>query len=328
MSAMSLLLKRALEAVLLLAVATPALAQSAGNFPSRPIKILVGFPAAGSTDSVVRLMAQAASKSLGQPVVIENRPGAGGAISIVQMKNSPPDGYTLALLTLAVFRSPVVEDAGYDPIDDITYVIRLTNVQFGVAVLADAPWRNWQDFVAYAKTHPEKISYGVPAGLGNSAHLLMEEIAGHERSKWTAIPYKGSADLAQAFIGRHIAVSVDGSGGFGRLVDSGRARLLAMASEERSPRWKDVPTLKELGYNVAVDSPWGLGGPKGMDPRAVQVVHDAFKRSLEDAAVQNIITQFGQGIRYMGPAEYARYAVEAYKAERALLTKYGFAKKR
>ena len=299
---------------------------NAQDFPSKPIRILVGFPAGGTTDAVMRVMAQSASKTLGQSVIIENRSGAGGAISIVQMKNAPPDGYTLGLLTLAVFRSPVMQDAGYDPIKDITYIVRLTNVLFGVAVRSDSPWKTWQDFIAFAKDNPKDIAYGVPAGLGNSAHLLMEEVSGHERLKWTTVPFRGSADLVQALVGGHIQLSVDGSGGFGPLVDAGKARLLAVASEERSTRWKDIPTLRELGYNVAVDSPWGIGGPKGLPSEVVKKVHDAFKQSLEDPAVLKLIEQFGQGKRYMGPEDYTRYAVKAYAEERALLTKYGFAK--
>ena len=302
-----------------------ALANAEG-FPNRPIKILVGFPAGGTTDAVVRLMAQSASKTLGQPVIIENRPGAGGAISIVQMAHAAPDGYTLGLITLAVFRSPVTQDAGYDPIKDITYVVRLTNVLFGVVVMSDSPWKTWQDFVAFARSKPNDIAYGVPAGLGNSAHLLMEEVSAHERVSWTVVPFKGSADLVQALVGGHIKLSVDGSGGFGPLVDAGKARLLAVASEERSTRWKETPTLRELGYNVAVDSPWGIGGPKGLPPEVVKKIHDAFKKSLEDSAVLKLIEQFGQGIRYMGPEDYTRNAAESYVEQRALLTKYGFAK--
>lgn len=318
-------LQRLLKLVVASSFVVCALA-NAETYPARPIKILVGFPAGGTTDVVVRLMAQSASKTLGQPVVIENRPGAAGAISILQMAHAVPDGYTLGLITLAVFRSPVMQDAGYDPIKDISYIIRLTNVLFGVVVMSDSPWKTWQDFIAYAKENPNDIAYGAASGLGNSAHLLMEEVSAHERVKWTAVPFKGSADLTQALIGGHIKLSVDGSGGFGPIVDTGKARLLAVASEERSTRWTNIPTLRELGYNVSVDSPWGIGGPKGLPPEVIKKIHDAFKLSLVDPAVRKLIEKFGQGIRYMGPEDYTRNAIDVYAEQRALITKYGYAK--
>lgn len=296
-------------------------------YPNHAIRILAGFPAGGPTDIAMRAMAQSASKTLGHPVIVENVPGAGGAVSIVRLKNASADGYTLGMLTLGVFRSPVMEDVGYDPIKDLTYIIRLTNLQFGIVVRSESPWKMWQDFIVGARANPDKISYGVAAGLGNSAHLLMEEVSARDGLRLTVVPYKGSADVAQALMGGHIALSSDSSGGFGTLVESGKARLLAVASERRSPRWKDIPTLQELGYNVAVDSPWGIGGPKGMDPATVRIVHDAFRKALEDAAVLKVLDQFGQGLRYMNPEEYTRYAVQAAQEERAMLTKYGFAKK-
>jgi len=297
------------------------------SFPNKPIRVLLGFPAGGSIDGVFRVMARAAGNYLGQPVVVENRPGAGGTISIVQMKNSAPDGYTLGLITMGVFRAPVIDKVAYDPLKDITYIISLTHVPFGIVVLNDAPWKTWEELLAFGKANADKINYGVAAGLGNSAHLLMEEVTGQEKTRWTPIPYKGSADTAQALLGGHVHFVVDGSGGFGPLVDSGRARLLAVASEQRSPRWPDVRTTKELGYQMTIDSPWGLGGPKDMDPQAVKAIHDAFKKSLDDEDVKATMLRNGQGIRYRSSEDFQQFAVRAAVDERALLTKYGFDKK-
>ncbi len=305
--------------------APTALAQP--KFPDRPVKVLVGFPAGGSTDTVMRVLAQAASKHLGQQVVIENRPGASGAISITMTKAAPPDGHTLGLFTLSVFRSPVQTDAGYDPMKDLTYIIRVTNVVFGVVVPATAPWKTWRELLDYGRANPGKITFGVPAGLGNSAHLVMAEVMGFEKLDWTVVPYKGSADTAQALLGGQVSFTVDGSGGFAGLVESGKARLLAVATDDRSVRWPDVPTLRELGYDTSVDSPWGLGGPAGMDRNVIATLHDAFRKALDEPAVRESIARQGQAVRYMGPQDYTAWAAKEYQYQRALLTKYGFAKK-
>jgi tripartite-type tricarboxylate transporter receptor subunit TctC len=308
------------------ALALPALAR-ADTFPSRPIRVLLGFPPGGSIDSVFRVIARSAEPFLQQPVVVENRPGAGGTLSIVQMKNAAPDGYTLGIVTMGVFRAPVMEAVAYDPLKDISYIVCLTHVPFGVVVRADSPHQTWADLLAFGRANPQRMNYGVPAGLGNSAHLLMEEMTAQEKVKWNPIPYKGSADTAQALLAGDVVFAVDGSGGFGPLVDAGRARLLAMASEERSPKWPAVPTTKELGYRMSIDSPWGLGGPSGIDPARQKVIEEAFGKALQTPAVKEALQRAGQGTRFKGAAEFSRFAVRAADEERALLTKYGFARK-
>ena len=191
---------------------------------------------------------------------------------------------------------------------------------------ADAPFQSWAELLAYGRANPLRMNYGVPAGLGNSAHLLMEEMTAQERVKWNPIPYKGSADTSQALLAGDVIFTVDGSGGFGPLVDSGKARLLAVASEERSPKWSSVPTTKELGYRMTIDSPWGLGGPSGIDPARQKVIEEAVAKALQTQAVVDALQRAGQGTRFKNSAEFSRFALRAAEEERALLTKYGFAR--
>lgn len=296
------------------------------SFPARPIRVLVGFPAGGSIDTVFRVIARSTEAVLQQPVVVENRPGAGGTVSIVQMKNAPADGYTLGIITMGVFRAPVMESVQYDALKDISYIVCLTHVPFGIAVRADSPFRTWADLLAYGRANHSQMNYGVPAGLGNSAHLLMEEMTAQEKVKWNPIPYKGSADTSQALLAGDVRFVVDGSGGFGPLVDSGKARLLAVASEERSPKWESVPTTKELGYRMTIDSPWGIGGPAGIPADRVRTIEQAFAKALQAPAVKEALLRAGQGTRFKGSSEFTRFAASAAQEERALLTKYGFAK--
>src|SRR6476619_2490520 len=179
------------------AAATSSLGAFAQAFPARPIKLIIAFPAGGPTDITMRSLADNASKVLGQPVVIENKPGAGGSLPAQQLQSSAPDGYTLAQVPLGVFRLPYTTKMNWDPVKDISYVINLTGYAFGIIVPADGPIKNWDDFVAYARANPGKLSYG-STGTLTSPHLTTELIAQKLGIKLNHLPYKGSADLNTA----------------------------------------------------------------------------------------------------------------------------------
>ena len=182
------------------AAATPlaAFAQGAA-FPNRPIRLMVAFPAGGPTDITMRQLADNAAKHLGQPVVVENRPGAGGALPAQQLQTSPADGYTLAQIPLGVFRLPYTTKINWDPVKDISYILNVTGYAFGIVVPADGPLKTWADFVAYAKANPGRLTYG-STGTLTSPHLTTELIAQQLGLQLTHVPYKGSADLSQALL--------------------------------------------------------------------------------------------------------------------------------
>lgn len=309
------------------ACATSLPAMSA-TFPDRPVKILLGYPAGGTTDVVLRQIAQVASKHLGQPVIVENRPGGGSTISLLSTKNAAPDGYTLSISTIAAFTTPIQVESAYDPIRDSTYIIRLTNVTYGVVVRADSPFRTWKDLAQYARAEPGKATYGAPAGPGNTGHVAMTAVSEKDQLDLTLVPYKGSADLQQALLGGQITFATDGSGAFLPQVNGGKERLLAVLTEKRMPLFPDVPSLKELGYAVSLDSPWGLVGPPGMEPSVVKALHDAFKKALDDRAVRAAIVAAGQADLYMGPGDYKRYALEENERQLKLQAKLRLARER
>jgi tripartite-type tricarboxylate transporter receptor subunit TctC len=292
----------------LLLAALPVPAARAAGFPDRPIRILLGYPPGGTTDVILRQIANVASRHLGQNVFVENRPGGGSTISLIAAKIAAPVGYTLAVSTVAAFTTPLQVESAYDPLRDATYIVGLTNVTYGVVVRADSPFKTFADLVRYAKANPGKAIYGAPAGPGNTGHQAMSAVAAKDGLDLTLVPYKGSADLQQALLGDQIGFALDGSGGFGPMIRAGRERLLAVATGQRMPLFPDVPSLKELGYPVDLDSPWGLVGPPGMDAAAVAVLHDAFKKALQDREVRAAIVAAGQVERYMNPADYRRYA--------------------
>jgi len=300
----------------------PVLAQA---FPNKPVKLIVPWPPGGSTDVTMRVLAESTSKHLGQPIVVENRPGAGGTLGVVALQSAMADGYTITQVPLGVFRLPHTTTVNYDPLKDITYVIGISGYTFGTVVPADSPIKTMQEFAAYAKANPGKLTYG-STGISTAPHLMMEEWALAEGLQLNHIPYKGSADQMAALLGGHVMAGADATG-FGPHVDAGKLRLLATWGERRTKRWPQVPTMKDLGYGIVSNSPYGIGAPKGTDPAIVKVLHDAFKKGMEEAAHLAIMDKYDQELLYMSSTDYAKFARETMEKERKLLEKLGLTKK-
>ena len=297
--------------------ATGALGQT---FPSRPVTLIVPWPAGGSSDIYFRKLGEVTSKHLGQQLVIENRPGGSGMNGPATMaKTAKPDGYTISQLVITAFRMPHMQKVDWDPINDFTYIIGLAGYTFGVVVRADSPFKTFNDLLAYARANPGKLSYATP-GTGTSLHLAMEEVAAKANVQLLHVPFKGYGDGAIALMGGHVMVQVD-STGWAKQVDSGAQRLLATLGDKRT-RW-GAPTVKELGVDTVSNSPYGLVGPKGMPRQAVKVLHDAFKRSLDDPEYLKLLATLDQPAWYMSSEDYARWAAETLKAERATIERVG-----
>ena len=307
----------------MLAVACLGLAAAgalAQGFPARPITLVVPWPAGGSTDTHLRKLAELASKNLGQPIIIENKPGAGGMLGPAGMaRNAAPDGYTLSQLTVRAYRQPHMQKVDWDPLRDFTYVIGVSGYTFGVVVRSDSPFKTFDEMIAYARANPGKMSYG-STGTGTSPHLLMEEVAAKAGVEFLHVPFKGNADSTQALLGGHVMAQSDATG-WGRFVDAGTFRLLATFGEQRT-RW-GAPTARELGYDVVSYSPYGIVGPRGMDPKVVNVLHDAFKKAMDDPENQKVLQQLDQVYWYKSTEEYARWARETLASERVLIEKLG-----
>jgi tripartite-type tricarboxylate transporter receptor subunit TctC len=294
----------------------------AQSFPTRAITLYCAFPAGGPTDQVFRAFGEAASRTLGQSVVVENKPGAGGTLAALAMRTARPDGYTLAQMPMGMFRIPHMQKTQtFDPIKDFTYVINLTGYTFGLVVPADSPIKSIKDLVEYAKANPGQFTYG-STGVGTSPHLAIEEFASRAGIKLNHVPFKGNADLMQGMVGGHV-MSASDSTGWAPYVESGRLRLLATYGSKRTRRWPQIPTLNELGYETVSDSPFGLAGPRDLDPQAVKVLHDAFRQATEDANVLKMLERYDQPVVYMSPSEYTEWAKKTFEAERATIDRLG-----
>jgi len=295
------------------------------KFPSRPITLIAPWPAGGSSDAIMRAFGQSASKILGVPVVIENKPGVGGTLGASAMLQAKPDGYTITQLPLGIYRLPHMQNMPFNPVTDITHIVCLTGYTFGIACTADAPFKNLKEMVAFAKANPGKLEYG-HTGTGTTPHLAIEEFSEKAGIKLNPIPFKGSAEIMQAILGGHIRV-MSGTTEFAPHVQSGKLRLLATLGSQRNKAFPDVPTVKESGWDTITESPFGIGGPKNMDPAVVKVLHDAFKATLDDPEVKAALDKFFQPTIYMNTADYTAYAQRTFAAEKATIERLGLAKK-
>ena len=296
------------------------LAAHAQQYPAKPVTLIVPWPAGGSSDIYFRKLGEVTARHLGQPLVIENRPGGSGMNGPATMaKTARPDGYTISQLVITAFRMPHMQKVDWDPINDFTYIIGLAGYTFGIVVRSDSPFKTFNDLISYARANPGKLSYATP-GTGTSLHLAMEEVAAKAGVQFLHVPFKGYGDGAIALMGGHVMVQVD-STGWAKQVDSGAQRLLATLGDKRT-RW-GAPTVKELGVDTVSNSPYGLVGPKGMPREVVKALHDAFKKSLDDPEYLKTLATLDQPAWYMATEDYARWAVDAYKAERATIERVG-----
>lgn len=290
----------------------------AQGFPERPITLISPWPPGGTGDIALRALAEAMTKHLNQRVLVENKPGATATLGPASMaRNARPDGYTISQMPGSLLRMPHLVKVDYDPLTDFTWIIGITSYTLGVVVRADSPWKTWQEFIAHARANPGKVNYGTP-GTAGTPHIMMEEIAARDGINWQHVPFKGTADDLAALMGGHITASADGSG-WAELVNSGKLRLLVTWGEERTKRWPSVPTLKELGYDMVADSPYGIGGPKGMDPRTVKILHDAIKKAIDEPVYLQAVERIEQNRWYRSTEDYEKYARETYAKEKVAM---------
>ena len=307
----------ALPAALLAPLARPAIAQ---GYPARAIRLMVPWPPGGSADAQLRSLADLAGKLMGQTVLVENRSGARGLLAAQALLQAQPDGYTLAQQHLSVLRHPFMTKArSWDPVEDFTQIIGLTGWLFGVVVRSDSPIRSWADYVAAAKARPGHLTYST-SGIGTSNHIAMEDLCNRLGIQLTHVPFRGSTEGVTALLGSQIDSIADSSAWVPQ-VEAGQFRLLSVWSPERARRFPDVPTLRELGIDMAVTSPYGLAGPKGMDPGVVRALHDAMKAALFSPENTAVRERWDMPLAYMDTESYRSFTVQRVAYERDMVAK-------
>ena len=307
---------------LLSAVAAPAIAHADGEWPQHTIRLVIPWPPGASADAFLRMMAEQTGKRLGQSMVPDNKPGANASLSGVALKDAKPDGYTLGQVHTGTFRAAMMADKPpYDALNDFTYIIQLSGSVHGIVVRADAPWKTFEEFVADAKAHPTKLTYGT-FGQASIQNLVMVDLQQRLGVELTHVPYKGGSDLYNGLLGSQIDAIADASGWI-PLVQAGKFRLLVVWGSQRLKLFPEVRTLREAGIDLVVNSPYGVCGPRGMDPAIVKKIHDAMKEALFDPATQNVMATYNMPTLYLDTAAYDKAAREQVKIEYENLKRVG-----
>lgn len=307
---------------LTLGLALPLAAATAQTYPGRPITLISPFGAGAPQDAVIRVMADAVSKDLGQPLVVDNKPGAALTLGPgVMAQTAKPDGYTISAVVSTLVLLPQMEKVGFDPIRDFTYLLQVASFPLGVTIKADSPYKSWTEVIAYAKANPGKLTYGSP-GIGTTSHLAMELILRDAGVEMTHVPYKGPMPILQAVLGAEVVLQVSGME-WKPHVEAGAMRLLTMLTTARHPSFPNVPAIAELGFPFDVEVQMGFAGPKGMDPVIAKRLHDAFKAASERPDIKAMYQKYDIGYRYSDGDTFKKSLEDVAARMRPVIEKLG-----
>ena len=323
---MEKLLKVLLVVVFLMTVPLVSNAISEETYPNRPITMVV-WSSAGMADTLTRAISELAGAELGQPVVIETKTGAAGAIGINYVLKSKPDGYTLGMaVTSNYVVSPHMRNLKYNVLEDVTDIITICKYNFGLAVKPDAPWKTYEEVIEYARKNPGKFSYAC-AGVGTTQHIAMERIAKKEGIKWTQVPFKSGGEAVLAGIGGHTDAVVQGSVDLLPQFKAGKLKMLLSLDGDRWPAASDAPTITEKGYDFFAMSYISYMAPKGLPEPIMQKLHDAFKKALFDPSFVKLLAKYNVKPAYMSGKEYTKLWKSHYDAMGEVVKGLGLAKK-
>jgi tripartite-type tricarboxylate transporter receptor subunit TctC len=262
------------------------------TYPAKPITLIIPFPPGGSTDIVGRIAAEGMGRDLGQPLVVDNRGGAGGAIGAKAIADAAPDGYTLGIATISTHVvNPIVHtDLRYDPLKDFTFVSQIAAVPNVVSIHPSVPAKDMAEFIAYAKKNPGKLNFGTP-GIGSLGHLIGETFKYSAKVDMTHVPYRGAGPALNDALAGQVQVLFDNLPSSLPHIQAGKLRALAVASEKRVASLPDVPTFAETGHPLVNDPSWfGLIGPARLSPETVSRLHAALVATLKQPEVQKRLT--------------------------------------
>jgi len=296
------------------AAAGSARAADSGPYPTRPIKWVVPYLAGTGPDTTARILAEAVGPILGQPLIIDNKAGAGGNIGARIVAKAAPDGYTLIYSAAPMAANMhVYKNPGYDALKDFRHIMRLTSSDIVLIVKADSDVRSLADLVAKARAQPGKLSYA-SGGVGTPSHLGVKMLLSAEHVDVLHVPYKGASELVNAVMGDQVLFGTPIFSVAYPLIQSGQLRALAVAGRKRNPTLPDVPTLAELGVKGAELTSWGgLSAPAGTPDAVVARIRDAFGQALARPEVVAALQQQGGQVDLLDAPAY----VQGFKKEMA-----------
>jgi tripartite-type tricarboxylate transporter receptor subunit TctC len=284
--------------------------QKAEKYPTKPITMYVNFGAGGSTDLSARALAKAAEKHLGVSIVAVNKPGANGVTGVTELKNAPKDGQTIGVMTFAsVSIIPNQTKVPYTP-DDFEGIIAYGQYQYCVAVKADSPYKTIADLAKAAKAKPEGFSY---SASGYPQPFVGNRMGEKDGVKYRYVNFKSGTEVMTALIGGHVDFTVVTTGDLLPFLKSGEVRILAAAGDKRMPEAPDAPTLKELGYDIAIVSWMGLGAPAGVPKEKLEVLRAAFKKAADDPEFLKTMKTVNLPAINLSGDDFKKKLVDGYK---------------
>ena len=285
-------------------------------YPERPITMLVNFSAGGGTDLASRALADAASRILGQPIAVSNVPGGSGSVGVAELMNRSSDGYTIGVATLAPLAIvPWQMEVPYTP-DDFEYICAFGQYGYGLVVRAESPYQTVEDLLDAAK-NTGRMNFGATGYPQPFAMEALGEISGVE---FIYVTYASTPELITDVMGGFIECALADQTSFTPQVRSGQIRLLASASDRRWDSAPEVPTLQELGYDIALLSYMGLATPAGVDPEILRTLRDAFAAASEDEAYREILSNSNLVFTYLSGEEYEKLVRETHEENRLYFT--------
>jgi tripartite-type tricarboxylate transporter receptor subunit TctC len=284
-------------------------------YPAKPVRIIVTFSPGGSSDIVARLIAIPLQAELGQPMIIDNKPGAGGTIGALEAANATPDGYTLMLSNSApISISPAMQEPPrYDPVKAFTHIAYIGSVANVFVLHPSVPAKNMSELIAWIKAQPSPVNYG-SGGIGSIGHLVGETMKNDFGLKMEHVGYKGSSPMHNDLLSGTIKLAIDTLPQNVPFMRDGKLRAIAVTSPTRAPMAPDVPSVQELGQKKLVAENFlGLSGPAGLPREVVSRVHAATRKSLADPKVAQRLAELGVQSRDMTPEEFSAFVAAQVK---------------
>jgi tripartite-type tricarboxylate transporter receptor subunit TctC len=311
---------------LMLALTAPCWSADA-KYPTKPIHMWVGFAAGGSTDICARSVSAIAEKSLGQPIVVENKPGGGGALLLCLLASATPDGYTLATTSDTPYtRAPHLINVKYNSMEDFTPIVRLGLQRQGIVVRADSPFKKWQDLIDFARKNPGQLTYGTP-GPGTTPHLAMEKIAIQEKVRFQHIPFQGDTPAMTALLGGHVMAASTGALGWMQHVKAGSLRLLLIIESEGMEGMGDVPTFKKVGYGFETPTAQMISAPKRAPKPIIDKLIAVFSEAMMTPQFQKVAQdQELLSVKPLAGADFQKWLQSQYNMYGTFIKEVGLQK--
>jgi len=308
---------------LLLGFAMTASVFGSDTFPDRPITLILPY-SSGGTDVQYRKLAELAGKELGQPIIVLNRPGGGGTAAVAQMaRANTPDGYTIAAATGPLLRQPHMMRVQFDPLKDFTWIAGLGAYTFVVTVRGDSEFKTLPALLSWAKANPGKLTYATP-GFASSQYMAMANLTRAAGVEAVHVPFKGGGEVQAAVLGGHVVVGVNTLAGVMPAGDNTPGvRALASFDPQRSPDLPDLPVVRDFGFDIIQDSPYGIVGPRGLKPEVVATLQEAFHKAVQSEENIALLKTLRQRAAYVPSDAYARWAAETFAFERKVVEALG-----